>query len=215
MGREPQAPREPTAERDSAIAVISAYGAFRVLLVLLAVWTFFAGFSLLVQGPTTLTFGSDDPAAERIIGALLIVLVPVYGLLAWRREEYRLLSWIPYAAQAAVILPSVWDIVVTRDRAFQDAALMVIVSGIFLVLLVYFWWSSHPLGFFQPEEEPEAEEDFEAGDEEDVDEDEEPTDDEYEDEEETVDDEGEYDEEDYEDEEEDEEEPPPPPRRRR
>jgi hypothetical protein len=214
MGREPQAPREPTAERDSAIAVISAYGAFRVLLVLLAVWTFFAGFSLLVQGPTTLTFGSDDPAAERIIGALLIVLVPVYGLLAWRREEYRLLLWIPYAAQAAVILPSVWDIVVTRDRAFQDAALMVIVSGIFLVLLVYFWWSSHPLGFFQPEEEElEEEEDLEAGDEED----EEPTDDEYADEEgddDPEEDDVEYDEEeDYE--EEDEEEPPPPPRRRR
>jgi len=46
-----QPPRGPApTPQDNAIAVISAYGAFRLLMVLLAIWTFFAGFSLFTQG---------------------------------------------------------------------------------------------------------------------------------------------------------------------
>jgi len=80
----------------------------------------------------------------------MMMLAPVYGLLAWRREDYRLLIWIPYAAQLAIILPTVYDLFISRDRDFQDGALMLIVSLIFFVLLVYFWFSSKPAGFFHP-----------------------------------------------------------------
>jgi hypothetical protein len=44
-----QPPRAPARTADDAVAEVSAYGAFRLLLLLLAVWSFFAGFALLTQ----------------------------------------------------------------------------------------------------------------------------------------------------------------------
>ncbi len=152
---------------DNAIAVVSAYGAFRVLLVLLAVWSFFAGFSLLTQGLGQLSFGGQDTAAERVIGAHMIVLAPVYALIAWRRFEYRLFIWIPYAAQFAIIVPALWEFVFGGPN--DDGALLLIVSIIFLVLLVYVWSSSHPLGFFQPDDEDDERDDGELDEVEDPD----------------------------------------------
>jgi hypothetical protein len=150
----PQAPRPGAAAdpAENAIAVVSAYGAFRVLLVVLAVWTGFAGFSLLTQSVGALTFGANDSATERVLGGYMLLTVPVYVLLAWRRDEYRLLIWIPYAAQIAVIVPMGWAIL-SGDRDADDGALMLVIAVIFLVLLVYVWWDSHPLGFFAPEDE--------------------------------------------------------------
>jgi hypothetical protein len=161
------APRDANSARssDNAIAVISAYGAFRVLMVLLALWTFFAGFSLITQGVGALSFGDNSASAERVVGAQMMMLAPVYGLLAWRRDEYRLLIWIPYAAQLAIILPTVYDLFISRDRDFQEGALMLIVSLIFFVLLVYFWFSSKPADFFHPAED-DGEEGLDADDEE-------------------------------------------------
>ncbi len=147
--------------QENAIAVISAYGAFRVLLVLLAAWTFFAGFSLLTQGVGALSFGGG-PAAERVVGAQMLVLVPVYGILAWRRDEYRLLLWIPYAAQLAIIVPTFYDLTISHSGRFQNSALIFIVSLIFFVLLVYVWWSSHPLHHFAGGDEEEWDEEEEA-----------------------------------------------------
>jgi hypothetical protein len=127
-----------------------------VLLVLLAVWSFFGGFSLLTQGVGQLSFGGQDDAAERVVGAYMILLSPVYGLIAWRRSEYRLLTWIPYAAQLAIVLPGLWELLTDGQT---DGALLLIVSIIFLVLLIYVWSSSHPLDFFSPEEEDGEEDD--------------------------------------------------------
>jgi hypothetical protein len=147
---------------DNAIAVVSAYGAFRLLLVLLAAWTVFAGFSLLTQSISALTFGADDSATERVAGAYMLILAPVYGMLAWRRDDFRLLLWIPYAAQLAVIIPLLWAIF-SGDGDANDGALMLVISIIFLVLLIYVWWSSHPLDFFGPDdEEEEYDEDYDA-----------------------------------------------------
>jgi len=138
--------------RDSAMSVVSAQGAFRVLLLLLALWSFFAGFALATQGIGALTLGGGG-AAERIAGAQMLILVPVYGLIAWRREEYRLLAWVPYAAQLAVIIPVSWELL--RGREFADSALMLIVSIVFLVLLLYVWLSSSTLGVAdEPEPAP-------------------------------------------------------------
>jgi hypothetical protein len=148
------------------MAVISAYGAFRLLMVLLAIWTFFAGFSLLTQGVGALSFGGGA-AAERVAGAQMIVIAPVYGLIAWRREQYRHLLWLPYAAQLAIILPTFYDLVISHDGHFEDSALILIVSLIFFALLIYLWWSSHPLEHFAGFGDEDDEEEWdEEGDEE-------------------------------------------------
>jgi hypothetical protein len=150
----------PSAAADDAISVVSAYGAFRLLLILIAIWSFFAGFSLLTQGFAALSFGGQDEAAERVIGAHMIVLAPIYALIAWRRSEYRYFIWVPYAGQLAIILPALWELVFGDF----DGALLLVVSIIFLALLVYVWTSSHPLAFFQPDEEEDAEYDEEDED---------------------------------------------------
>jgi hypothetical protein len=142
--------------RQEAVAVISAYGAFRLLIILLAIWSFIEGFALFTGGLNALTFGGTDRTAERVVGAQLIVFVPVYALLAWQRERYRLLIWVPYGAQVAIILPTLWALL----HGDTDGLLLLVVSTIFFALLFYFWWNSHPLDFFQPsdgEEEGEVE----------------------------------------------------------
>jgi len=154
MNQSPPADQRPTIAQDDAIAVVSAYGAFRLLLGLLAAWSFFAGFALIIGA---LDFG-DDALASRVIGAHMVVLAPIYGLLAWRRSAYRYFIWVPYAGQAAIVLPGLWELVINQNL---EGALVLVVSIIFLVLLIYLWTSSHPLGFFQPFEE---EDDDEFGD---------------------------------------------------
>ncbi|MBF6598996.1 MAG: hypothetical protein IVW36_00620 [Dehalococcoidia bacterium] len=152
--------------QDNAIAVISAYGAFRLLLVLLAAWTFFAGFALLTQGFGALSFGGGA-AAERVLGGYMLILVPLYGLLAWRRSEYRMLLWVPYAAQIAIIVPTLYDLTISRRGRFADSALIFIVSLIFFTLLVYLWWSSHPLHHFLAGDDEDEDWDDEEGEEDD------------------------------------------------
>jgi hypothetical protein len=147
--------QRPALATDDAMAVVSAYGAFRLLLGLLAAWSFFAGFALLIGA---LPLG-DDQLGERVVGAHMIVLSPVYGLLAWRRSAYRLFIWVPYAAQAAIVLPGLWEFVVNQNG---DGGVLLIVSIIFLVLLIYLWTSSHPLGFFQPADVEDDEDDDEV-----------------------------------------------------
>lgn len=137
--------------------MISAYGAFRLLIILLAIWSFIEGFALFTGGLGALTFGGDR-TAEQVIGLQLIVFVPVYALLAWQRDRYRLLIWVPYGAQLAIIVPTGWALL----RGDPDGLLLLIISAIFFVLLFYFWWHSHPLDFFQG---GEGEEDDEFADE--------------------------------------------------
>ncbi len=164
MSRSPQPPRSNAGgAQDDAVAVVSAYGAYRVLVMLLAIWTFFAGFALLTQGVTALSFGGQDAGAERVIGAHMLILVPIYVLLAWKRAEYRRLVWIPYAAQLAVIIPTGWALL-TDDGGFDDGVLLLMIASIFFALLLYVSWSSHPLDFFRGDDEEydEAAEDADA-----------------------------------------------------
>ena len=133
------------AAQPSAVAVISAAGAFRLILVLLAIWSFFEGFALFTGGLSALSLGGNDRAAEQIIGAQMIVFVPVYALLAWQREKYRLLIWVPYGAQLAIIVPTTWRLLFHSEA---DGLLLMVVSLTFFVMLFYFWWHSHPLDFF-------------------------------------------------------------------
>ncbi|TAK59212.1 MAG: hypothetical protein EPO22_10435 [Dehalococcoidia bacterium] len=149
---QPSPTPKPASARDDAVAVINAYGAFRVLLVLMAIWSFFEGFALFFGRGGALTLGGsgeEKRVAEQIIGAHLLILVPVYGLLAWRRDRYRALMWIPYAAQLAMVLP----LGISLLRLQNVGVLLFVVSAVFLTLLVYFWWQSHPLEFFQKNDE--------------------------------------------------------------
>jgi hypothetical protein len=157
---EPSRPTQPPATRQEAVAVISAYGAFRLLVILLAVWSFIEGFALFTGSFDALTLGGKDRTAEQIIGAQMMVLVPVYGLLVWQRDRYRLLIWVPYVAQLAIILPLTWAVL----RGHTDGILLLFVSLVFFILLFYFWYQSHPLEFFREEEELEEEPSAEEGD---------------------------------------------------
>ena len=166
MTREPRDPDDEPAAVESAspIAVISAYGAFRLLLGLLAFWSFVEGFALLSGSFDALSYGGGSArAAERVVGAQMIVFAPIFGLIAWRRERHRLLIWVPYAAQLAIIIPGVFS--------FPDGALLLIVSSVFFVMLFYFWWHSHPLDYFADDDE-DADEETDEQDDEDPDDDE-------------------------------------------
>ena len=145
MSVEHPAPRGNPPARDSAAAVISAYGAFRLLVSLLAAWSFFAGFVLLTQGFGALGFSGHGPA-ERVVGGHMIVLAPVYGLIAWRRQAYRLFLWVPYAGQLAIILPLLWALI--ADQEMGGGALLLVISAIFLVLLMYIWLNARDIGPF-------------------------------------------------------------------
>ena len=150
------------AAQTSAVAVISAAGAFRLILVLLAIWSFFEGFALFTGGFSALSLGGDDRAAEQIIGAQMIVFVPVYALLAWQREKYRLLIWVPYGAQLAIIVPITWRLLFHSEA---DGLLLMVVSLTFFVMLFYFWWHSHPLDFFSGSSDGEESDDEDGEDE--------------------------------------------------
>ncbi len=154
---------ERPASRNDAVAVISAAGAFRVLLVVLAVWTFFEGFALFTGGLDALSLGGRDArTAEQIIGAQMMVFVPVYALLAWQRERYRLLIWVPYGAQLAIIIPTTWALLFRSSKT--DGLLLLVVSASFFALLFYFWWYSHPLDFFSGNDDEEYDEDEDEDD---------------------------------------------------
>lgn len=137
----PPSPR-PVGEEARPEAVLSAQGALRLLLVLLALWTIFSGLALtFFQDASGATIGGglgggEGEAAQRLLGVHLLVLAPIYGLLAWEPQRFRLLLWVPYVAQGGVVAATLFDIV-TRDRDFQDGALPLIVATVFFVLLVY------------------------------------------------------------------------------
>ena len=134
----------PAAEEERPGAVISAQGALRLLLVLLTFWTAFSGLALVFfQDASAATIGGgleggEGEAAQRLLGVHLLVLSPVYGLIAWEPRRFRLLLWLPYAAQTGVVVAMTFDIV-TGNRGFRDGALPLIVAIIFLVLLIYVW----------------------------------------------------------------------------
>ena len=151
--QDPAQPPQQSATRGDTVALISAYGAFRLLIILLAIWSFVEGFALFAGRVDALTLGGEarnERVAEQIIGAHMIVLVPLYALLAWRRDQYRVLIWVPYASQLAIILP----LALSALRGHPDGVPLLMVSVIFFSLLVYLWWQSHPLDFFQKTPQP-------------------------------------------------------------
>ena len=133
-------PTPPPAEDEEPEAVISAQNATRLLLGLLAVWTFFSGLALIFfQGNAAATIGGGEgAAAQRLLGVHLLVLAPIYAFIAFDPKRHRMFLWVPYAAQGGVVAVTLFDIVF-GNRDFLDGALPLIVASIFLVLLVYVW----------------------------------------------------------------------------
>ena len=120
--------------------MISADRALRVILILLTLWTAFSGVALLFFPDNTEATigGGQGPAAQRLLGVHILVLAVIYGLLAWNRDGYRMLLWVPFAVQAAVVVITVLNIV-TGDLDFLDGLLPLAVATTFLVLLVLIW----------------------------------------------------------------------------
>jgi hypothetical protein len=158
-------PSRPAAATRLETDVLPASGVYRAVIILLAVWTIFAGLALVTQGVPALSLGAND-AAERIIGSQMLMLVPIYALIVWRPDENRLLRWIPYAAQLSIVVPFFWDSLITGKHTFTDGALLFIASAVFLGVLVYLRSSAHPLGFFSagPDDEEDVDDDYDDED---------------------------------------------------
>lgn len=139
----PPVPTTPSAKQEAAgEEVLSARSALRLLLGLLALWTVFSGLALTFfqdAGAATIgggLEGGEGAAAQRLLGVHLLVLAPIYGLIAWDPQRFRLLLWVPYVAQGGVVLATLFDIV-TGDRDLIDGALPLTVASVFFVLLLY------------------------------------------------------------------------------
>lgn len=120
-------------------AMLSAEGMLRVVVALLGVWTLYSGLTLTIwQGIDVATVAGDleNGPAARLVGVHLLVLWPVFWLIAWDLERFRWLLWMPYAHQAGVFVVTALDVVRGR-RDFTDAALPLVVTAFFLVLLGY------------------------------------------------------------------------------
>ena len=113
----------------------------RIVVLLVALWSLLAGLVLVAfQGAASgaLGAGIDEDSGQRLVGAHLLVLVPVYLLIALRIEEHRDLIWLPIMAQAAVVM-AVGFSILTGDTSFADGILPVAVGIIFTCLLAFIW----------------------------------------------------------------------------
>lgn len=133
--------RSPASERPAGepVPMLSALGMFRVVVALLGVWALYSGLTLTIwQGIDVATVAGDleNGPAARLVGVHLLVLWPVFWLVAWDPERFRWFVWTPYAHQVGVFLVTALD-VLTGKRDFTDAALPLVVTLIFLVLLGY------------------------------------------------------------------------------
>jgi hypothetical protein len=150
--RDPDSYTEQTTRADEPTAggFINAESAQRLVLVLLALWTLLSGLALVFfQDASEATIGGgleggQGSAAQRLLGVHLLVLAPIYGLIAWEPRRFRLLLWAPYAAQGGVVLATLYDIV-TGDRDFVDGALPLFVASVFFVLLLYVTFAGRPV----------------------------------------------------------------------
>ena len=113
----------------------------RLIIVFIAIWDFAAGLALVAfqgAGSGALGAGLTDTAAQRLLGAHLLVLASVYLLLAWRTERYQGLLWLPFVMQLAVLLSVAYSIFV-GDSRFEDSILALVISALFAGLYGFVW----------------------------------------------------------------------------
>ena len=140
--RDPDAtpPEIDTTGPETPAGMINADRALQLLLILLTIWTAFSGLVLLFfpDSAEATIGGGQGEAAQRLLGVHVLVLAPIYGLLAWNRERYQTFLWIPYVVLTAVIAVTALNMV-TGDVDFVDGLLPLTVSATFLTLLVFVW----------------------------------------------------------------------------
>jgi hypothetical protein len=113
----------------------------RILTGMVALWSLLAGIALVFfqgTGSGALGAGVTDVAGQRLLGAHLIVLAPVYALIAWHSDRYQGLLWLPFVSQLAVFFTVGYSILV-GDTEFGDGVIAMSVSGIFIGLLGFVW----------------------------------------------------------------------------
>ena len=124
-----------------AEATISTRLLTRIVTLLVALWSLFAGVVLVAaggSGASALGAGVEDRAGQRLVGAHLLILVPAYLLLVWQPERFKAFTWLPYAAQMAVVLVVGYDIL-SGETDFGDGILALAVGLIFVALLGFLW----------------------------------------------------------------------------
>jgi hypothetical protein len=113
----------------------------RLVIILVAIWNAFAGLVLVAfHGASTgaLGAGVEDEAGQRLLGAHLLVLVPVYLVLAWKPRRLVPLLWLPFGQQGVVVLVIAYNML-KGDTDFADGMLAFTVGLIFVVLLAFLW----------------------------------------------------------------------------
>jgi len=134
---------EPVPQPIRTDTTISTRILMRIVVGMIAIWSLLAGLVLVFfhgSGSGALGAGVVDSAGQRLAGAQMLVLVPVYVLIALKPERYPMLPWLPFAGQAAVFF-SVGYSILSGGTDFGDGILPVAVSGIFLGLLGFIWIS--------------------------------------------------------------------------
>jgi hypothetical protein len=122
-------------------ATVSTQILFRLVIILIAAWDVVAGLILIAfqgAGTSALGAGVEDEAGQRLLGAHLLILVPVYFLLALKPQKYIGLIWLPFAAQSAVVLVVGYNML-KGDTEVGDGLLAFAVSLIFVALLGFLW----------------------------------------------------------------------------
>jgi hypothetical protein len=122
---------------------ISSTLLIRGIVFLIAVWSLLAGLALTAfhgSSASALGAGVADEAGQRLTGAHMLVLVPVYLLIVWRPDRYGSLLWLPFFAQAAVFFAVGYSIL-GGDTEVGDGLLAVCVSGMLAGTLAFVWIS--------------------------------------------------------------------------
>jgi hypothetical protein len=143
-----------------AEASISTRLLTRLIIGLIALWSLVAGIVLVGfhgAGTGALGAGVGDEAGQRLAGAQMLVLVPVYVVLLWQLDRYQALLWLPFAAQLAIVCAVAYNIV-TGVTAFEDGILAVAVSAILGSLLGFVWITEQRTLASQKLEEAELDE---------------------------------------------------------
>jgi hypothetical protein len=127
--------------QDMPDAMISTRQLMRIVVLLIAVWSITAGMVLLAfpsAGSGALGAGIADRAGQRLVGVHLLLLAPVYLMIAARLDRYHGLLWLPIAGQAALALAVAYNII-SGDTSFSDGALSTVISLLFAGLLGFVW----------------------------------------------------------------------------
>ena len=128
-------------EVDNLETQISTRILTRIIVALIAAWSLVYGIVLtLFHDASTgaLGAGVDDVAGQRLVGAHMLLLVPVYLMIAWHPERYPMLHWLPFGGQLAVFFAVGYSIL-SGTIGVSDGILPVAVSAIFMGLLAFIW----------------------------------------------------------------------------